>query len=283
LRRVKQKCGEIVDRIDRISGEEKAMSAARPSSRPETRPLIGVLCCNRMIDQRRAQTVATRFVAPLAAVSAASALLVPALPDALDGARLGGMFDALLLTGSCSDVAGDRYGADPAAASGPLDRDRDEVAFRLASGMIAAGRPVFGICRGMQELNVLFGGTLSDAPGAAGHHRDAEEGASLAALFDHRHAVEVAGGGVLDAAIGTGAHWVNSVHRQGVERLGDGLRVEARAPDRLIEAISAPGCGAPVLGVQWHPEWDVDDNDDSRAFFALLGRAARGHGIVLAA
>ena len=66
------------------------------------------------------------------------------------------------------------------------------------------------------------------------------------------------------------------MHYQGVDRLGDGLTVEARAPDGVVEAVSARVNGAPVLAVQWHPEWRTADNPDSQAFFRLLGRALRG-------
>lgn len=235
-----------------------------------TRPLVGVLCCNRALDGRAAQAVATRFLSPLSDIAGVSVLLVPALPGAVDVPHLARLLDGLLLTGSCSNLNAVRYGG----AGDPSDGDdgRDEVALRLAGAMIETGRPVFGICRGLQEINVLFGGTLADH---AGHHRGGDE-RDLATLFEHAHDVAVAPGGLLAAVRGAGPCRVNSVHRQGIDRLGRGLSVEAEAPDALVEAISARPCGAPVLGVQWHPEWDAAANPDSARFFELLGRAARG-------
>jgi putative glutamine amidotransferase len=239
----------------------------------ESPPVIGVVCCNRQVEARRAQVVANRFVEPLARIAGASVVLVPALPEAVDVRKFAGLLDGLLLTGACSNLAAARYGQDRADAG--ADEGRDEVALRLSEAMIEAGRPVFGICRGLQELNVLFGGTLAPDVGQAGHHSGADH-SELAALFDHHHGIEVAGTGLLAEAIGAGGRRVNSVHFQGIDRLGSGLVIEARAQDGLIEAISANPCGAPVLGVQWHPEWDVDENPDSRGFFELLGQAVLG-------
>jgi putative glutamine amidotransferase len=143
--------------------------------------------------------------------------------------------------------------------------------------MIAQGKPVFGICRGFQEINVAFGGTLARDVGAAealAHHAPAD--ADLEAMFSHRHDVSLSPGGVLAQASGQDHMTVNSVHYQGVGRLGRDLVVEARAPDGLVEAVSARIGGAPILAVQWHPEWRTQDDVASQLVFRLLGRALRG-------
>ncbi len=241
------------------------------------KPVIGVLCCNEVVD-RPVQVVASRFVAPLSTLSDATVLLVPALTGSSDAGQLAAILDGLLLTGSRSHVAPHRYGG--ADVSGTLDEQRDEVALALAGRMIEAGKPVFGICRGMQEINVLFGGTLA-TDGGGGHHRGglrgwAQDGA-YEDLFEHRHEVELTAGGRLACATGTRRLSVNSVHQQGVDRLGHGLSVEAvAAGDGLVEAIWARPCGADVLAVQWHPEWNVDACAGSRTFFAMVGSALRG-------
>ena len=233
------------------------------------KPIVGVMCCNEVAG-RPIQAVATRFIRPLADLSGASVLLVPAVADAIDPTALAGTLDGLLLTGSRSHVYPTRYGGtEPAEA---VDPERDEVALRLADAMIARERPVFGICRGMQELNVLFGGTLSQ--GACGGRHMQGEWSDHARLFAHRHEVVLTPGGVLADCIGNERILVNSVHQQGVARLGAGLTVEAVAPDDgLVEAFAAPGDG--VLAVQWHPECDLAAPAGA-AFFALLGSAVRG-------
>ena len=238
------------------------------------RAVVGVLCCNRSLDGRSAQAVASRFVAPLADHSGVTVLIVPAIPEAVDVVGFSHLLDGLLLTGSCSNLEPSRYGGPVLPPGQETDASRDDVALRLASCMIEAGKPVFGICRGLQELNVLFGGTLGADVGASGHYRF-DAGCASDDLFDHHHAVDIVGRGPLAETLGRGRRRVNSVHQQGIDRLGGGLAVEAVAPDDgLVEAVWAEPCGAPVVGVQWHPEWDVATNSDSRAFFRLFGHAA---------
>jgi putative glutamine amidotransferase len=240
-----------------------------PAPRAAPRPVIGVLCCNEFAE-RPIQAVASRFIEPLRRISGATVLLVPALADALDAHALGDRLDGLLLTGSRSNVAASRYGGQ-ATAQDRLDVQRDEVALALGARMIERGRPVFGICRGLQELNVLFGGTLRhDLPA----HQRREPGLAFEALFDHEHDVMLAERGVLAGYTGATRLRVNSVHEQGIDRLGAGLAIEAiAADDGLVEAFSASPCGAPVVAVQWHPEWNVDASAGGRAFFRMIGDA----------
>ena len=237
---------------------------------PDARPLIGVLCCNETAD-RPVQTVASRFIAPLAHIAGASVLLVPALVDSLDAASIAARLDGLLLTGSRSNVAAHRYGGRSDSAS-RIDEERDEVALRLAGLMIEGGKPVFGICQGLQELNVLFGGSLRDLEPQA-HHR-AADALQFHELFEHMHDVELIGGGRL-ADGGPGRRMsVNSVHLQGIERLGSGLAVEAVATmDGLVEAFSARPLEGEVLAVQWHPEWNGAQCAVNRRFFEIIGQA----------
>lgn len=236
------------------------------------RPVVGVLCCNEFAG-RPVQSAATRFVAPLRSIAGAAVVLIPAVSDPDDIIALSETLDGLLLTGSRSHVAPARYGSDAVLDAAQIDDQRDEVALRLSEAMIEAGRPVFGICRGFQEINVLFGGSLSPEV-CHGHHRGADF--AYDEQFDHHHAIDLTTNGALYGAAGCRRAIVNSVHEQGVERLGAGLTVEAIASDDgLIEAISAQPCGGSVLAVQWHPEWNVGECSPNRAFFELLHGAIR--------
>lgn len=233
------------------------------------RPMVAVVSCSRIVDGRAVQTVSDRFLTPIAQVSGMIPIIVPSLVGT-DAAALAGTFDALVLTGSCSNVAPDLYGGgDPLE---PMDRRRDTTALSLADAMISAGRPVFGICRGLQELNVLYGGTLHrDLAERAGTSHMAKDGSYEDCIGSVLHPVDLHRG-----MLGASARIdVVSAHRQGIDRLGAGLRIEAQAPDGLVEAVSDPSHGA-VLGVQWHPEWDVTTSASSRRFFEVLGLAARG-------
>jgi putative glutamine amidotransferase len=243
------------------------------------RPVLGIVCCTRAVGVEPAQAVMNRYVESAMTWAEAAALLVPTLPRLMSAREVAPRLDGLLLTGSPSNVAPERYGeVGGGEADGPYDPGRDEMTAALIEAMLEIGRPVFGVCRGLQELNVAFGGDLRrDAAASAeliAHHAPSEAG--FAQMFEHQHEVTLTRGGVLERALGRQRLKVTSVHYQGVARLGAGLRVEAVAPDGMVEAVSARINDAPVVAVQWHPEWRTADNPDSQAYFRLLGRALRG-------
>ncbi len=239
------------------------------------RPVVGIICCNRQSGSEIAQSVMNRYVVAAMRYANVSALLIPALPEYVTAPDVVARLDGVLLTGSPSNVQPAHYG-DDANGEGPFDTQRDEMMLRVVE-CVRGRKPLFGVCRGFQEINVAYGGSLrrdtSAAPAPLKHH--APDGTSFDAMFDHQHAVRLRHNGLLHRHLGTETLDVNSVHFQGIAALGQGLQVEATAPDGLIEAISAYE-GAPMLAVQWHPEWDVAKNQASQTFFALFGRAVRG-------
>jgi putative glutamine amidotransferase len=242
------------------------------------RPILGMICCQRHVGTEYAQAVMERYLYGVSPYVDAIPLLIPSLPDFVDAEIIAQRLEGLLLTGSPSNMEPYRYGEAVEDAPGPFDPKRDEMAMKLADAMLKLGKPVFGICRGFQELNVHFGGTLrrdlSDPARAFQHH--APDGVSFDAMFDHAHPVTLEEGGAIFAAIGTAEIEVNSVHYQGVDKLGADLRVEARAPDGVVEAFSSTARGGPVLAVQWHPEWKPHAHENSRKLFGLMGRVLRG-------
>ena len=240
-----------------------------------SRPVLGIIACNRIVGTEAAQAVMERYSRAAMTYADVAALIVPSLPDLMTAAEVAPRLDGILLTGSPSNVATSRYGE--MQGDGPFDEARDEIALSMVDRMIDAKKPVFGICRGFQEINVALGGTLrrdtSDSDDLIRHH--APDGVSFDAMFDHRHAVELVEGGLLAHAYVKPSLKVNSVHYQGIGRLAEGLLVEARAPDGLIEAYSAHPNGAPLLAVQWHPEWNTENDPDAQTYFRLLGKALR--------
>jgi putative glutamine amidotransferase len=242
------------------------------------RPVLGMICCQRHVGTEYAQAVMERYLYGVSPHVDAIPLLIPSLADFVDAEIIAQRLEGLLLTGSPSNMEPHRYGEAVDDAPGPFDPKRDEMAMKLADAMLKLGKPVFGICRGFQELNVHFGGTLrrdlSDPARAFQHH--APDGVSFDAMFDHAHPVTLEEGGAIFAAIGKAEIEVNSVHYQGVDKLGADLRVEARAPDGVVEAFSSTARGGPVLAVQWHPEWKPEAHENSRKLFGLMGRVLRG-------
>ena len=243
------------------------------------RPVLGIACCTRTVGTEPAQAVMNRYVVHALRYADVAGLLVPALPELMSAREVAPRLDGLLLTGSPSNIEPGRYGqGDAADAEGPYDPGRDAMTAGLIDAMLELGKPVFGICRGLQEVNVAFGGALrrdvSRADELIAHH--APDEATFEAMFEHQHEVALSPGGVLRQVLGRASLRVNSVHYQAIDTLGAGLTVEATAPDGVVEAVSARVGDAQVLAVQWHPEWRTDANPDSQAFFRLLGRVVRG-------
>ncbi|MFC3099860.1 gamma-glutamyl-gamma-aminobutyrate hydrolase family protein [Altererythrobacter lauratis] len=242
----------------------------------KSRPVLGVIACQRQVGTEPAQTVIERYVRSAMRYADVAALIIPSLPDLMSAGEVAGRLDGVLLTGSPSNVQPHRYADE--GGEGPFDPGRDEIALGMVDAMTARGRPVFGICRGFQEINVALGGTLRRDVSASDellrHH--APDDVPFDAMFDHAHPVHLTEGGVLHRALGKAELTVNSVHFQGVGRLADGLTVEATAPDGLVEAYSTKIGNAPIIAVQWHPEWQPEKNPDSQAFFRLMGDTLRG-------
>lgn len=181
--------------------------------------------------------------------------------------------DGVLLPGG-GDVAPDRYGAEATASVGGVDVDRDRVELELARWVVADGKPVFGICRGSQVLNVALGGSLYVD---TDDHADADRHAYYPGLpFDLRpHDVSLAPGSLLAQIVSRPTLAVNSLHHQAVREVAPGLRVVARAPDGMVEAVEIEG--HPFgLAVQWHPE-ALPDAPEMRALFEAFVRACGVH------
>jgi putative glutamine amidotransferase len=188
------------------------------------------------------------------------------------------LVDGVLLTGSPSNVEATRFGAQP-LASDLLDPRRDALTMALVPRAIESGTPVFGVCRGLQEMNVALGGSLYQQvhgePGFMDHREPEVE--DLEAQFATRHPVELAPGSAFAQWAGATTVLVNSLHGQGIKRLGEGLVAEAHAPDGLVEGVRAAGASAFAFGVQWHPEWRFDSNAFYAKTLGAFADACREH------
>jgi putative glutamine amidotransferase len=243
-----------------------------------SKPLIGIPADRRVLGPHPFHCVGEKYIAAVAEGADAVPILIPSLGEANLQEILASV-DGILLTGSPSNVEPHRYSGPPSEPDTWHDPHRDATTLPLIPRVVAAGMPLFAICRGFQEMNVAYGGTLwqkvQEVPGLADHRENKED--PLEVQYAPVHEVELVPGGALHRIAGAGSVKVNSLHSQGVQRLGDGLEVEARAPDGLIEGFRVGEAPGFALAVQWHPEWQVMKNPFSRALFAAFGEAVRAH------
>ena len=218
-----------------------------------------------------------QYVRALHEVSRVTPVIVPALPGMDVGAVLAAV-DGVLVSGSRTNVHPALFGADPTPAHEPYDERRDALTLPLIRHAVGQAVPTFCICRGIQEMNVAFGGTLAteiqEREGIDDHRMAPSDDPDR--RFAIRHPVSVEADGPLAPVLGEGVR-VNSLHRQAIERLAPSLRVEARAPDGTIEAVSVTGAPAFAVGVQWHPEYWAGTDGPSTALFEAFGDAVRAH------
>ncbi|MGM0983842.1 MAG: gamma-glutamyl-gamma-aminobutyrate hydrolase family protein [Pseudomonadota bacterium] len=241
-----------------------------------TRPLVGVIACRREVEGHPAHMVADKYLAALNDYGLAP-LILPVWEDAVESALLASL-DALLLTGSYSNVNPRRYGVDRAPENTRDDPHRDAAALGWIPAALDLGLPLMGICRGFQELNVAFGGTLHQAlhqvPGRMDHR---EPEGDRETKYAPSHDIAIMPGGPLAAIFPEPGARVNSLHQQGIAELGPGLIAEAVAPDGQIEAISVAGAPGFALAVQWHPEWKPREHPLHDALFRAFAAASEAY------
>lgn len=242
-------------------------------------PIVGVPACAETIDGRSNHRVSTRYVSGLIDGAGCLPLLVPAVGEVACFKTLLERLDGLFLTGAASNVEPGHYDGKASREGTPHDPERDATTLPLIRLAVELGVPVFAVCRGIQELNVAFGGTLHqnvhELPGKNEHRMNRSLPSEL--RLGPRHPVALQAGGLLARLWdGGGEVMVNSLHAQAIDRPGDGLFVEAISDDGVIEAVSMPDAEGFVLGVQWHPEYPVPfDAPLSREMFDAFSAACR--------
>ena len=242
-----------------------------------TKPLVGIPTSANTEGELPTHTCGDKYVRAVSDGAGCIPVLIPALGDDTDFAGVVARLDGVMLTGGLSNVLPSHYGQEVTDAAGPYDPWRDATVLPLVTAALAAGLPVLAICRGFQELNVALGGTLHpavhDIPGRLDHR--ALSGRPAAERYAPRHDVNLVEGGLMARITGQATIRVNTLHRQGIDRLAPRLTVEATAPDGQIEAVRVTDVAAFALGVQWHPEWRFWEDPRSAALFAAFGDAVR--------
>ncbi|WP_269530872.1 gamma-glutamyl-gamma-aminobutyrate hydrolase family protein [Chitinimonas sp. BJYL2] len=241
------------------------------------KPLVALVADRKQLGLHPFHCVGEKYIDAVMGGADCMALLVPALGERVDFEAILDMVDGFLFTGSVSMVDPQLYNGPSLPEGQGLDTARDKTAMPLMQQAIARGIPVFAICRGFQEMNVVHGGTLlqkvHETPGKMDHREDSS--APIEVQYGPAHPVHFAEDGVIRRVSGLLEYPVNSIHNQGVDRLGDGLRAEATAPDGLVEAFSVKEAQAFALAVQWHPEWQYAGNPLSMSLFKAFGDDCR--------
>lgn len=242
-----------------------------------SRPLIGVISDRREFWGHQFHMVGEKYMAALVQAADVYPVALPTpgfdfqVVDVLQ--RLDGVF----LTGNPSNLEPHHYGGKPSKEGTLHDPRRDMVALDLIPTAIEMGLPLFAVCRGFQEMNVAFGGTLHqlvhEVPGYLVHKEDDTQPHSV--QYGPAHRVDIVADGLLHKITGQLSCMVNSLHSQAVDQLGPGLKAEALAEDGLVEAFSVVDSPAFAFGVQWHPEWKVMENPVSQQMFTAFGDACR--------
>ncbi len=246
------------------------------------KPVVGVIGSQHLIEGKfAAQRVGERNLRAVAEAAGALPLIFAGSPDITDIGALLGVVDGVLLTGARANVHPSHFGLEEDPRHEPYDRDRDALALALTQACVAHGVPLFGICRGFQEMNVAFGGSLHpeirELPGRLNHRAPRLDNGEIhpdhTVVFAERHDVRLTPGGVFAKLLGCETIRVNSLHGQGILKPGARIVVEGVAEDDTIEAIRIEGASGFALGVQWHAEYEAHTNPVNRTLFSAFGAA----------
>lgn len=252
------------------------------AARNASAPLVLVPSCQRVLGRHPFHVVGRKYVDAIRMAGAVPLMVPGGQPDELLAALE--VIDGVLLTGSPSNVHPSHFDEAVHNEALPLDPVRDAWTLPLIRAALERELPLLAICRGLQEVNVALGGSLHQAVQEQPGHMDhrADESLPVEEEYGLAHAIHLEPGGLLDRVLeglppgvreGLSVR-VNSLHGQGVKQLAPGLRVEARAPDGIVEAFSLPGGGF-NLCLQWHPEWLAHENPVSQRIFEAFGEACR--------
>ena len=242
-----------------------------------TKPVVLVCADRQIVGDHPFHMAGEKYIKAVVEAADALPIILPALPHNDDISDLLEQVDGVLLTGAYANIQPQHYNAPPAPTDELQDPARDASTLPLIPRLIEMAVPLMGVCRGFQEVNVAFGGSLLhrvDENRAYFNHCK-HSNAPLDVQYSVIHSVLVTPNSRLRHITGVDRFMVNSLHGQGIDRLGEGLVIEARAEDGLIEAVSVRDAEAFTMAVQWHPEWKTSENKEYSALFSAFGDACR--------
>src|SRR5688572_22230870 len=249
-----------------------------------SRPVVGVIGNTHVVENRfPAQLCGERNLRAVADVTGALPMMFAGTPEITDIGALLDVVDGIVLTGARANVHPTLFGLEPHPRHEPYDDKRDALALPLVEACVARGVPIFGICRGFQGMSVAFGCSLHpeirELPGRMNHRMPRLENGEIhpdpLVIFADRHDVKLVPDGAFARILGCETIRVNSLHGQGIDVAGPRIVVEGVAEDGTIEAIRIADAPGFALGVQWHAEYDPQQNPVNRKLFEAFGQALK--------
>tara|TARA_B100001559_G_scaffold304226_1_gene293486 strand:- start:156 stop:932 length:777 start_codon:yes stop_codon:yes gene_type:complete len=241
------------------------------------KPIVGIISGTIFSENFFSQGVSEPNLNVLNTTSGCTPLIIPALGKNLDVKGVLNNLDGIYLPGGASNIHPENYNEKPNRINDFYDEKRDKTAIPLIKMAIKMGVPILSICRGFQELNVALGGTihpyLHEISGKLDHRRDRTK--SIEIQMRPTHSIKIKKNGLLHKISKKLSANVNSLHGQGINKLGKNLSVEAVADDSTIEAVSLKNGKGWLLGVQWHPEFTIEFDDLSKNLFIAYGTACK--------
>ena len=243
------------------------------------KPLVAVTADRSISGLHPIHSAGEKYLSAICRGANCVPIILPAMSDDISLDDVLEQVDGVLLTGGYSNIQPHHYDQQILPGEDHSDPQRDLTNLSLIPRVLDLGIPLLGICRGLQELNVALGGSLHqrvhEVDGFKDHRED--KTTSIEVKYGEAHSVYIEPEGIL-ASLNEGPQpLVNSVHGQGIDRLAEGLRIEAVAEDGLVEAVSVLNAKQFALAVQWHPEWQVQDNPFYLAIFKAFGLACQNY------
>lgn len=239
------------------------------------KPLVIVPADRKMMGQHAYHSAGEKYLSALVLGAHVVPFILPSLSPTLPLREILEVVDGLFLTGAYSNIEPHHYSDEPSYEGNLHDQHRDENSLSIIALAIEMQIPVFAVCRGFQEVNVALGGSLHqkihEVAGLNDHRENLD--VDIDAQYADSHPISLVSGGLLATLAVKSEVMVNSLHGQGIDVLANNLKIEATAPDGLIEAVSLKSSHPFFLAVQWHPEWKLAENPFYLSLFEAFGRA----------
>ena len=244
-----------------------------------SKPLIGI-STNEITNfngRQVSHSTGLRYVDAVKKFTNGIPILIPSHINNEDLDQLLSKIDGLVLTGGRANIEPHHFGGEPFPPDEPIDVGRDDIVLKMMPKCVYLGIPIFGICRGIQEINVAYGGTLHYRihllPDKNDHRMPRGDEVTIKEIFTLKHRIDFIKDGYFSDLIKKESCLVNSLHGQAVNTIGNNLKIEAISDDGIVEAISIPDHPSFAVGVQWHAEYEPEKNELNRCLFKEFGKA----------